>query len=83
MKLHMIFEATEDGDAAWLVDAWDEYSIDGNPEGYDAAVKKARADSVSGLIQILHTTLDDEAVLSAFQPPALSNSGIEPVGDGV
>lgn len=68
MDVYMIFESTEDADAAWLVGAWDEYSMDANYEGYEADIKKARAESPSGNIAIIKCTMDDERVLAAFRP---------------
>lgn len=68
MDVFMIFDSDEHGEATWLVDAWDEYSIDGNYEGYEAAIKKARADSESGNIAIIACNMDDDKVLAAFRP---------------
>jgi len=68
MKIYMIFDGSEDRDAAWLVDAWDEYTMDANYEGYEEAVKKARTESPSGNIAIIQAEIDDERVLAAFRP---------------
>jgi hypothetical protein len=68
MDVFMIFESSEGCDAAWLVDSWDEYTMDANYEGYEAAIKKARDESPSGNIAIIKCSLDDEKVLAAFRP---------------
>lgn len=68
MDVFMIFDSTDDGDAAWLVSAWDEYTMDANYEGYEAAVKQARDESPSGNIAIIKCSMDDERVLAAFRP---------------
>ena len=76
VKIHLIFEATEDGDAAWLVDAWDEYSIDGNPEGFDEAVKRAQQQSTAGRIRVITTLLNYEKVLAAFEPTEIEATDV-------
>lgn len=77
MDVFMIFESTEDGDAAWLVDSWDEYTMDANYEGYEAAIKKARDESPSGNIAIIKCSMDDEKVLDAFRPTEVPLTIIE------
>jgi hypothetical protein len=62
----MIFAADEDCEATWLVDAWDEYTMDANYDGYLEAVKKARAEH--GEISVVKTGMDDDKVLSSFKP---------------
>jgi hypothetical protein len=72
MDVFMIFDADQDCEASWLVDAWDEYTIDANYEGYEQAIKKARANSESGNIAIIKCSMDDDKVLAAFQPTEVS-----------
>ena len=64
----MIFDSDQDCEATWLVDAWDEYTIDANYEGFEAAVKKAREESETGHIEIIKCSIDDDKVLAAFRP---------------
>ena len=68
MDVFMIFESDQDCEASWLVDAWDEYTMDANYEGYEEAVKKAREGSASGSIAIIKCSIDDDKVLAAFRP---------------
>jgi len=68
MDVFMIFDSDQDCEATWLVDAWDEYTIDANYDGYEAAIKKARAESECGNIAIIKCSMDDDKVLAAFQP---------------
>ena len=42
--------------APWLVDAWDEFSIDENNEGWLEALRKAGA--ASEVIKVITTTVD-------------------------
>jgi len=64
----MIFDSDQECQATWLVDAWDEYTIDANYEGYEAAIKKARAESETGHIAVIKCSMDYERVLAAFRP---------------
>jgi len=42
MKVYMITAKpdNEDSDAAWVVDAWDEWSMEQDYEGYERAIKR-------------------------------------------
>jgi len=62
----MIFAADEDCEATWLVDAWDEYTIDANYDGYLSAVEKAKDENKE--ISIVKTSIDDDRVLASFKP---------------
>ena len=64
MDIFMIFAACDD--ATWLVDAWDEYTIDANHDGYLSAVEKAKAENKE--ISIVKTSIDDDRVLASFKP---------------
>ena len=74
MDIFMIFAGDEECEASWLVDAWDEYTIDGNYDGYLAAVKKARAEHPS--ISIVKSSIDDDKVLASFRPAEIPLTGI-------
>lgn len=67
MDIFLIFDSDRGG-ATTLVDAWDEYAMDANYDGYEKAVKKARAESETGDIAIIKCSLDDDKVLAAFRP---------------
>lgn len=54
----------------WLVDAWDEYSIDGNPSGWEEAIEKAQGDASD--IRILELQADWDAVKAAFRPQSIA-----------
>lgn len=66
MKLHLIWAQADD--TPWLIEAWDEDSIDGNYEGWDAALKKAAATHGGLNIRLTTTVVDYDKVLAAFQP---------------
>lgn len=42
MKIYTIWVTDHPSTEPWLINAWDEYSIDENPEGYEKAVNEAR-----------------------------------------
>lgn len=68
-----------ESDAPWLVEAWDEYVVDGNYEGWLEAINKAKAEY--GDIRILTTSVDYEAIQRAFMPVAVANSGVSVVAE--
>ena len=76
VQLSMIWAVDEPGsDGAWLIDCWDEFSIDGNYDGWLEAVKKAEAEHP--VTRITTTVVDYAAVQQAFQPTAINNNGIK------
>lgn len=66
MDIFMIFAADEECETPWLVDAWDEYTVDANYEGYLEAVKKARSENTA--VSIVKASMDDDKVLASFKP---------------
>lgn len=67
--------SNSDPEAPWIVDAWDEFSIDGNEPGWSAAIKKAEEENDA--IRIVKTTLNHEQIVALFQPTALNNTGLQ------
>lgn len=68
MKLHLIWAQDTLSSDPWLIEAWDEESIDSNLEGWHAALNKA-ADGHGGLnVRVTTTVVDYDKVLAAFQP---------------
>lgn len=67
IEIHMIW-ANEDRepDAVWMVDAWDEFSMDGNYDGWEKAVAKARKENEN--IRIIVTTVSYSEIQKAFVP---------------
>jgi hypothetical protein len=72
MKIHTIW-ATENNPAeAWIVDAWDEYSIDNNKEGWDESLKRARHEYPH--VRVVVLSVGDAAIQRAFSPSEVSAS---------
>lgn len=61
-------------DAPWVVDAWDEYSIENNPSGWDDAVTKAKKENEN--IRITVSLIDYNAVVKTFQPAKVELTGV-------
>jgi hypothetical protein len=72
MKIHTIW-ATENNPAeAWIIDAWDEYSIDNNKEGWDESLKRARHEYPH--VRVIVLSVGGAAIMAAFDPPVVSAS---------
>jgi hypothetical protein len=67
MNVYLIWTRTEG--YAWLVESWDEESIDANEAGWDEAVQKARTEHGPENIRIIKASIDFDKVLEAFNPP--------------
>lgn len=69
MDIFMIWADGEGGDLPWLVDAWGEYMIDDNEDGWHDAIKEAKQKYKE--IRIAITTIDEDAVAKLFAPVCL------------
>lgn len=60
----------------WLVDAWDDDSIQANRSGYEAALKKAYDAHGAENIRVIRTVIDFGAVTKAFEVPTADSKTI-------
>lgn len=69
MRIHALFVTrTYERTTAELVDAWDEYAVDDNPEGFDKARKKAAmGDEVHAFAEVIFE-VSEQAVMNALYP---------------
>jgi len=64
----------------WLVAAWDEFSIDNNPEGWEYEVAKAYKEHSHDEVKVIKTVVEYEAIVALFNTtPTVDSSGIEVV----
>lgn len=69
MRIHTVWAVrTYSPDEPELVTAWDEFSVDSNPEGFDADVQKSLASwgSDLGTHRRIDFIIPDKAVFDAF-----------------
>lgn len=52
-------------DEAWMLDAWDEFTIEANPQGFDEAVKKAKSEHAE--VRVIPVHVDIAKVQHAFE----------------
>ncbi len=52
-------------DEAWMLDAWDEFTIDANSEGWDEVVEKAK--SAFEEVRVIPVEVDIEKARHAFE----------------
>lgn len=77
ISIHQIWVNRDDFDTPELVDAWDEYSIDNNYDGWEAALTKARTDyGVKATIRVAVSYIDLQLIRDAFNPVKLGATGI-------
>lgn len=55
------------GDSPWIVDAWDEYSIEENEQGFAGAISKAEAKYGAGSIRVIQVQVPDDTLVKAFE----------------
>jgi hypothetical protein len=69
MRIHALFVTrTYETSTPELADAWDEYCIDSNPDGFDKARKNAATDDeVQAFAEVIFE-VDEQAVMNALYP---------------
>lgn len=76
MKINLIWAIAEgETNTPWLVDAWDEYSIDGNHYGWEQAVAKAGEEYGGRNIRVTTIEADYDKAVAAFLPADVTPSG--------
>ena len=76
IEIYTIWTALEwESDAPWMLDAWDEYSIDGNASGWDEALEKAKDEAGGQPVRVLKFIVDYEQVQKAFQVGTINSTG--------
>lgn len=67
MKIMMIWVTdSPDAEEVWLVDAWDEDSVDNNPDGWQAALAKAHTINGAENVRVITATMNGDKVRQAF-----------------
>lgn len=75
MKLRVIF--VRDMTAIWVVNAWDHDSMDENPQGWEEALEKARADHPDYEVRLMDVVVPWSKVDALFDIPEVSGVVVE------
>lgn len=61
MKIHLIIARHPSSESPWIVDAWDEHSIDFNPDGYNEAFEDAaeKNEVREAIVEVPDSLFDD------------------------
>ena len=78
MKIYTIWRNINSFEDAWLINAWDEYSIDGNNEGWQEALKEA-SNSNKEDIKVIVVNVDNKELEKLFSTPEVSGKVENPV----
>jgi hypothetical protein len=74
MLIKLIVVRSSELDPPWVADAWDEGSVDENPEGWGKAVAKANEAYGASYVRVVNMKIPDDTLVRTFK---------EPVVDGV
>lgn len=55
----------------WVTNAWDEYTIDENPDGFTAAVECAEAEHGAANVRILNVRIPEGSLDKPFEVPTV------------
>lgn len=75
MDIHLIWAT--DGDAIWLVGAWDEDTIAENYQGYTDELARHQKDHGHDNVRVVKASVDFDAVQAAFQTPHIGTAQIK------
>ena len=64
-------------DTYWTTEAWDENTIDENPQGYEEALKKAQASNGADHVRVLKVQLPEGALAKPFEVPVVKGEVVE------
>ena len=71
MKINLIIVEGGAKEMPFVVDAWDEYSMEENDTGFDEALKEAQATHVDRAVRVLTVEVPDDVVNNLFKVPVV------------
>ena len=78
MKIYLIVvQAPTRGDSPWVWGAWDEWTIDENPDGYQEAINEARARNPSEEVRTACVEVPDGFLQQVFEPLSVKGKPME------
>ena len=82
VKINLVFvkDEGEEPESAWIMDAWDEFSIENNPEGYQESLDKLRDSYGYNNVHVLVVQIPFENVTKMFKPQ-VNTSDCKVVGE--
>jgi len=69
LKLIVVRSQSVVEDTHWVAGAWDEYTLDENPSGFEDDVKKAQGEHGADNVRILDVKIPEDALAYAFEIP--------------
>lgn len=74
MELHMIWTAEgDDWQERWMLTAWDEYSVDGNHEGFCEELERLKKLN-GGRIKVVIVRVDESELDKCFVVPVIAGT---------
>jgi len=71
VKIYCVLSKHPDIDMPWLVDAWDEWSVEENPEGLGTDVKNAKKKHPACEVRTAVIEVPDSFLTSVFELPVV------------
>lgn len=78
MKIFVIAAKADGEGAPWIMNAWDEWTIDSNPSGFDEACTKAEGISGRAQIRIGIVEVPDQFLFDLFKPIVTKGTPVTP-----
>lgn len=78
MKIHIIAVKAPDVDSPWVQSAWDEYTIDENPEGFQRDIEKAKEMHKDYEVRLGIIEVPDNFFSKIFDPPVVQAMNVQP-----
>lgn len=78
MKIYTIWVSTNGFEEAWILDAWDEDSVDGNYSGWEDAVREAKKDHAE--VKVIAINVAISKLRECFELPTIPGE-VEGLGE--
>lgn len=76
MKIFVIAAKIEGEETPWIVNAWDEWTVDANPEGWHEAIDEAKKKASGAEIRTAQIEVHDSFLFDMFKPITVKGTPI-------
>lgn len=78
MKIYVIAGKIEGEETPWILNAWDEWSIDANPSGWEDAIEECKKKSATAEVRVGIVNVPDDFLFQMFAPVEVNATKASP-----
>lgn len=77
MKIYLIVAKIMNVETPWILGAWDEWTIDENPNGFQEAINEAREKNRTAEVRVGCVEVPDDFMEQIFQPIVVKGKPVD------